>query len=122
MSRVRSQSNLRRALEVIDNSATRQVRKRANLASSIAKDLHRNAPRGGENLNRFGEPRSAAREVPAMETGRLFAAIDQGVNVTNKQATVVVNWKVLEFGTRDGTLLPRILGEETVAELKARVK
>ena len=136
MSRVRSQSNLRRALEVIDNSATRHVRKRANELSGIAKDLHRTAPRGGKNVNRFGERRSAPGEVPAMETGALFAAIDQGVNVTKKQATVVVNWKVLEFGYSVGlrsrltdrrtlgarAMLPRPLGDIALARFKARVK
>lgn len=118
--RVRSESNLKRALEAIEAKATRHVRKRANELSGIAKDLHRNAPRGGENINRFGERRSAPGEVPAMETGGLFAEIDQGVDVTPKQATVVVARSVLEFGTR--TMAPRPLGRIAVAELKARTK
>ena len=120
MSRVRSQSNLLRALEAIENSATRHVRKRANELSGIAKDLHRTAPRGGENINRFGEPRSAPGEVPAMETGGLFAEIDQGVNVTKKQATVIVNRTVLEFGTPH--IRPRPLGRRASATFKERAR
>ena len=119
-SRVRSESNLRQALEAIEASATRHVRKRAKELSGLAKDLHRDAPRGGENTNRFGERRSAPGEVPAMETGGLFAEIDQGVDVTPKQATVVVARTVLEFGTR--TMGPRPLGRRAVAELKERIK
>ena len=120
MSRVRSQSNLRRALEVIDNSATRHVRARANLLSGITKDLHRTAPRGGENVNQFGEPRSAPGEVPAMETGGLFAEIDQGVEIRPKEATVIVNRTVLEFGTP--YIRPRPLGRRASATFKERAR
>lgn len=120
MSRVRSASNLRRALEAIDVSATRHVRARANELSGIAKDLHRTAPRGGENINRFGEPRSAPGEVPAMETGGLFAEIDQGIDVKLKEATVIVNRTTLEFGTP--YIRPRPLGRRASETFKGRIR
>ena len=105
---------------------TRHVRARANELSEIAKDLHRTAPRGGENLNRFGERRSAPREVPAMETGGLFAMIDQGVKVEPMTATVTVSFGFgpnrgsLEAGTR--RMAPRPLGRRALTELKQRIK
>jgi hypothetical protein len=98
----------------------RHLKRRADLLSGTAKDLHRNAPRGGENVNRFGERRSAALEVPAMETGGLFARLDQGVEVDAKEARVVVNHKLLEDGTR--RMKPRPLGAEAVAEFKRKVR
>ena len=97
---------------------TRHVRARANELSEIAKGLHKNAPRGGHNLNMFGERRSAPGEVPAMETGGMFAEIDQGVEIQPMQATVIVNRKVLEFGTR--RIDRRPLGSESSSELKQR--
>ena len=110
--------------QLIDAAASRHVKKRANELSDIAKNLHRSAPRGGKAKNRFGERRSAPGEAPAMETGRLFANIDQGVEHTGKTATVIVNRKVLEFGYSKGkrTLRPRPLGRKASAELKARTK
>ena len=101
--------------------ATRpHLKARAEQLSGIAKDKHHNAPRGGDNLNMFGEPRSAAGEVPAMETGALFAAIDQGVTLDGNRAEVVVNHTLLEEGTvRMG---PRPLGREASAEFRKQVK
>ena len=59
-----------------------------------------------------------------METGGLFAEIDQGVEVNGKSATVIVNRRVLEFGYAKGNrkLRPRPLGRKASAALKARVK
>lgn len=107
-----------RARRAIRDAATRHLRKRARELSGIAKDLHRTAPRGGRNLNIFGEPRSAPGEVPAMETGALFANIDQGVEVNGLEATVIVNYRDLEFGRHRTE--PRPLGEIASAEFKQR--
>lgn len=119
MSRVRSESRALQARLAIEQAASRHIKGRAELLSSIAKDLHRTAPRGGDNLNRFNERRSAPGEAPAMETGELFAAIDQGIEQTGMQATVVVNTRYLEDGTR--TMAKRPLGRLALAELKSRV-
>lgn len=137
MTRVRSAGpGLAAVRRLIDAAASRHVKKRANDLSDIAKNLHRSAPRGGKAKNKFGERRSAPGEAPAMETGRLFAEIDQGVEVNGKTATVIVNRKVLEFGyalgsrsrlsdrktLAGGVLKPRPLGRKASAALKARVK
>ena len=120
MSRVRSESRALQARLAIEQAASRHVKGRAQLLSGIAKDLHRTAPRGGTNVNRFGEPRSAPGEPPAMETGALFAALDQGVTQLGLEAQVVVNYRLLEDGTR--RMRPRPLGRIAAAELKARVR
>ena len=121
MTRVRSAGpGLARVRALVDAATSRHVRKRANELSDITKNLHRNAPRGGKAKNRFGERRSAPGEQPAMETGRLFAEIDQGVQVDGKSATVIVNRKVLEYGT--ARMRPRPLGRKASAALKAKVK
>lgn len=124
MSRVRSVRNQRAINDLMQAAKTRHVRKRANELAGITKDIHRTAPRGGTNLNRFGERRSAPGSPPAMETGGLFAAIDQGVSVESAlarvQATVIVNLTVLEFGTRK--MAPRPLGRISLERFKASVR
>jgi hypothetical protein len=112
---------------LVRQAASRHLRDRAEQLSTIAKDLHRNAPRGGPGVNRFGELRSPAAggTAPALETGGLFAIIDQGVTVDALEARVVVNFGFgpgkgsMETGTR--RMRPRPLGALAVAELKARV-
>lgn len=104
----------------VKEAARLHVRRRARELSEIAKQLHRDAPRGGDAKNRFGENRSKKDEPPAMEWGGLFAEIDQGVEVEGMEAKVLVNLAVLEFGKRDKTLQPRPLGRLAVAELKKR--
>jgi hypothetical protein len=121
VSRVRSESRMTQAGFAIEQAASRHVKGRAELLSAIAKDLHRNAPRGGDALNMFNERRSAPGEPPAMETGALYAAIDQGIEQSGMSATVIVATKWLEEGTRSG-LKPRPLGRVALAELKARVQ
>jgi hypothetical protein len=120
VSRVRSESRLLQARLAVQQAASKHVQGRAQLLSGIAKELHKNAPRGGENRNRFGERRSAPGEPPAMETGKLFADLDQGVTQQGMRAEVIVADKHLENGTRRG-LKPRPLGRLALAELKARV-
>ena len=137
MTRVRSAGpGLAAVRQFIDAAASRHVKKRANELSDIAKNLHRSAPRGGKAKNKFGERRSAPGEPPAMETGGMFAEIDQGVEVNGKSATVIVNRKVLEHGyalgqrsrlsdrktLAGGVLKPRPLGRKASAALKAKVK
>lgn len=105
---------------LIEQAAGRHVKKRAEELSDIAKRLHRTAPRGGKAKNAFGERRSAPGEPPAMESGGLFASIDQGVTVDRMSAQVIVNFKLLEAGTR--RMKPRPLGAFASAELKSRVR
>ena len=107
---------------------------RAEEAQDAAKDLHRNAPRGGSAVNAFGEPRSAPGEPPAMEYGGLFANLDQRFERTAEGARAPVNYRVLEFGYQVGArsrisdrkslnagrLEPRPLGALTLALMRQR--
>ena len=135
---VKVASNAAAIRERLKITLSQRVRRRAKQLSGIAKDLHRDAPRGGENRNKWGEKRSAPDEPPAMEDGVLFAKIDQGVTeVAPAEATTIVNYSVLEYGytllmqpkpggsapTAGGVrvLRPRPLGRLSVAQLKAEV-
>lgn len=98
------------------------VRKRAREYAEVVKEEHRTAPRGGAGINMFGEPRSAPGEPPAMETGALFAQIDQGLDVdmAKREARVVANYAVLENGTR--RMEPRPLARIALAKYRGRVR
>lgn len=98
------------------------VRKRAREYAEVVKEEHRNAPRGGAGINMFGEPRSAPGEPPAMETGALFAQIDQGLDVdmAKREARVIANYAVLENGTR--RMEPRPLARIALAKYRGRVR
>lgn len=97
------------------------MQRRAKEFQGTVKELHRNAPRGGDNLNRYGEPRSAPGEPPAMETGTLFAKVDQGLTREgDAHYRVQANYRVLEDGTR--RLRPRPLARLALAEFKVRVR
>jgi len=98
------------------------VRKRAREYAEVVKEEHRTAPRGGAGINMFGEPRSAPGEPPAMETGALFAQIDQGVDVdmAKREARVIANYAVLENGTR--RMEPRPLARIALAKYRGRVR
>lgn len=113
-----------------------RTKRRARQYQALVKDDHRNAPRGGTALNMWGEHRSAPGEPPAMETGELFAKIDQGLErITNSEYRVTANYAVLEHGynvgarTRisdrkglaAGILAPRPLAQQAVAELRQQV-
>lgn len=84
-----------------------------------AASLHRNAPRGGLNMNRHGQQRSAPGEAPAVEDGELLAAIEGQTESSMRVAPgvyeVVVNRADLEFGTR--RVAPRPLGRMALSEL-----
>ena len=114
--------------------AFERASKWADLAKTVAFETHRQAPRGGANLNKFGERRSAPGEAPAMETGRLFAILNQQQPQREADGySVLVNYSVLETGysvgrrarisdRREfaaGILEPRPLGRITLSVLDA---
>lgn len=117
---IRSQSNYAAVRERLRAVKTQRVKRRGRQLQGIARDMHRDAPRGGASVNMWGEPRSAPGEPPAMETGRLFALIDQGFErVNDSEVRVTVNYAVQEDGTLN--MLPRPLGREATAELQRQV-
>lgn len=109
------------ALARIRGKLATRVEERAKRGQEIALDLHLNAPRGGVNLNRWGEPRSAPNEPPAIEYGDLYDAMFDGLEVDkgNARASFVANWTVLEYGTRN--MEPRPMGRITATQLKQEV-
>lgn len=113
-------------LALINRKIDQRAKQRAKLAQDIAKELHRNAPRTGVNINRFGEKRSSPGTAPALETGTLFAHIDQGLErIGQAHYRVPVNRESLEFGEtlpNGAAVLPRPMGRLTLAELKARAR
>lgn len=78
------------------------------------------SPRGGTNLNRFGQPRSAPGEPPAVETGELLGRILNGTIISGMRAEVAVNYVVLEYGyDKNGRrLLPRPNGRMTIEQMR----
>ena len=96
---------------------------RAEQLQDIAAEQHANAPRGGKNLNRYGEPRSAPGEPPATETLELLSRIDDGLTETPEGFQVAVNYTVLEFGySKNGRILePRPNGRLAIERLKRQV-
>lgn len=112
-----------------------RTKRRAKQLQAIAKEKHRNAARDGPGINMFGEHRSAPGGPPAMETGALFAIIDQGLEQDGKTFRVPVNYAPLEFGFAVGArsriadrkglhanaVEPRPLGQQSVAELQQQV-
>ena len=98
-----------------------RAQQRAQRCSEIALEEHRNAPRGGTNTNRFGQPRSAPGEAPATEFGRLSAAL-RSQNTANG-ARAAVNRLNLEWGYTDSSkeVLPRPLGRIALERLKGEV-
>ena len=109
---------------------------RAEQLSFTTEELHLNAPRGGKNLNAFGQPRSAPYEVPAVEHGGLLERLYEPPNETRDGFEVNVNYVVLEYGYSVGArtrlsdkkslnangLAPRPLGRIAVEKFKADVQ
>lgn len=113
------------ALARISRSVDLHARDRAKLLQGITKDLHRSAPRTGENTNRFGEKRSRPGGPPAPETGALFALLDQGrEKVAPGHYRVPVNVAPLEYGAtlaNGGQILPRPLGRLALTEFRQAI-
>ena len=97
---------------------------RAEQLSFITEELHLNAPRGGKNINAFGQPRSAPYEVPAVEHGGLLEVLYEPPNETKDGFEVNVNYVELEFGYKAdlGDVLPRPLGRIALEKFKADVQ
>lgn len=108
------------ALKRIHGKLEARVEKRAKRGQQIALDIHKTAPRGGDNLNVWGEPRSAPNEPPAIEYGDLYDAMYDGLEVNGVEARFVVNWQLLEYGTR--FIAPRPMGRITSTQLKQEVQ
>jgi hypothetical protein len=92
----------------------------ADAMSRRAATLHRNAPRGGESTNKYGQPRSAPGEVPATEDRDLLDLIELGVNPVPGGGEATVNYARLEFGAEN--LEPRPLGTITLLEVMVAAK
>lgn len=122
MPEVKTAGLMPQAIEKLKKRQAEHIKRRAREYQQLVKEEHRNAPRGGSNLNMFGEARSAPGEAPAMETGALFAQLDQGLDVDMRkaEARVIANYKVLEYGTR--RMKPRPLGRIALARLKGQVR
>jgi hypothetical protein len=110
--------------QAIANRAFKSAKKLAEgKAESIrltALELHESAPRGGDTLNAFGQPRSAPGEPPAREYGSLTRALNAGSQVTPRGARAPVNYLVLERGYAPRNLEPRPLGRIALDRVKAR--
>ena len=109
---------LRRARAKADDRALR----RAEELQETARELHRSAPRGGVNRNRYGQPRSAPGEPPATEEGRLLERLDDPPQPIARGYRAAVNYRVLEDGYSPNNLEPRPLGRLALDALKARVR
>lgn len=90
-------------------------------ARDIAVQLHREAPRGGSYLNRYGQARSAPGEQPAVEEGNLLRILEMPPTPLPDGAySVPVNYAPLEYGTMH--IAPRPMGRMTIALLEQEVK
>lgn len=97
------------------------LQKRADRMRDIAVQLHREAPRGGSNLNRWGQRRSAAGEAPAEEFGTLKQILDMPPSpLPDGGYSVPVNYAVQEYGTIHMGARP--MGRMAVAILKQEVE
>lgn len=109
------------ALKLIAQRLDQRVYNRAEQGSEIAVQLHANAPRGGSNVNRYGQPRSAPGEQPATEEGNLLQLLQTPPVPTRdgRGYSIIVNYVPLEMGTR--YIAPRPMGAMTVEQLKRDV-
>jgi hypothetical protein len=109
-------------LRLARSRADGHARSRADRLADIATDLHRRAPRGGQNLNRYGQPRSAPGEQPAIEEGSLLDALQVPPHaVRERHWRVFVNHAPLEYGAKKNgriIILPRPMGRLTLDGLK----
>lgn len=107
------------AMALINRTGDQHVHARAVQGSEIAVQLHANAPRGGSNVNRYGQPRSAPSEAPAVEDGTLLAALQDPPQPVQDGYAITVNRAQLEGGTR--YVRPRPMGAMTIEQLKRNV-
>lgn len=108
------------SLQTLQAKLARRVERRAIDLQRTALRLHREAPRGGENINAFGQHRSAPGEQPAPEYGTLTSLIASGTDPSGHlQWDVTANYKVLEHGTRHVAARP--LGAMTVETVKTEI-
>lgn len=119
-------SNVTQAAARIRAKLQERVHERTLAVAESAAKLHINAPRGGVNLNMFGQFRSAPGEQPAIETGELLDRIQSPV-FGDMRGEAVVNYFHLEYGydgafergwnTYGYRVEPRPMGRMVLAEL-----
>lgn len=122
MSKAQAAERIRAKLEA-------RVHERTTEVAHSAAQLHMNAPRGGVNLNMYGQPRSAPGEQPAIETGELLSRILKP-EYGPMRGVAVVNYADLEWGYDAAVAItstaaygryrvePRPMGRMVLAELK----
>lgn len=122
------------AMRLVRTRVGRRVESRALRGQDIAIQLHETAPRGGANVNRYGEPRSAPGEPPAIETGDLLESMRDGYqyDASTLTASFIANYVVQEYGydvgdrsrisdkqsLAAGRMDPRPMGRLTIEQLK----
>lgn len=110
------------AMKLIRAKLVDRVEDRTFQGADIALELHDTAPRGGTNVNAYGQQRSAPGEQPAIEHGDLREAILNGNTVDEATATgrFIANTVHLEYGTVH--IAPRPMGRMTIDKLKQEVQ
>lgn len=111
MKRVSYDEAIRRGREGL----TGHVTERALEGQRFAVQRHDSAPRGGVNLNMFGDRRSAPGEQPAPETGQLGRLLERppvvrGANTKAPTASITVNYAFLENYNAGARIAPRPIG------------
>lgn len=118
--------SLEQTLRRVRQKAGERVQAHAQELQDDVVELHATAPRGGENVNTFGQYRSALGEAPAVEFGDLLSALQEPVqyNASTLTASTIVNYKILEYGTRNTQsrqlIAPRPMGRIALDNLKRR--
>lgn len=114
-------SGVDKALKRIRGKLGDRVEERGMRGHDIAVELHETSPRGGINLNAYGQNRSAPGEPPAVEHGDLREALLNGYSFDESGLTAkfVANTVFLEYGTVH--MSPRPMGRLTVEQLKQEV-
>lgn len=92
----------------------------AQYGRDTAIDLHLTSPRGGRNVNAFGQQRSAPGEPPAKEFGQLERALKTPIMLEGNGAAFIVNNRHLEDGTVH--IAPRPNGLKTLNKMRQRAK
>lgn len=107
----------RKTAELQDDTLTQ----RSDRLRDMVVQEHREAPRGGSYLNRYGQTRSAPGEAPATEEGNLMRILEMPPSpIPGGGYSVPVNYAALEYGTMH--IAPRPLGRKGIALLKQEIK